>query len=470
MTFVDDGFFYIDFVKKYTKSDFKFKSINDLRKQLKADIPRVIAKIEIGKGIIIKKDSAQDFYNIMNYTDKWTDIKFTYKAVSEDSEDDNEKEALKTVKLSQFVNKYAVDMNILYNKIVCKPITIYNKDSLKLEAGEFNVWSGFLAKEVKSVDMKLIDPILNHIEKIWCSGNKDHARYISSWFSHSMKYPDRKTRTSLCLFSTKEQVAGKSLINSFICKNIYGSKISLMMRGPDNLSKNFNSLLLGKILIVCDEIGTKKKGNFHSIPEVLKNMITETSITIEPKGKNEFSVEQGTNIIMQGNGDCNSLKLGGDAPRYATFDCSNELYNDQTNYFEQLTSHLNGQNKSDIANNLYTYFLRYNGIKNLQKETPKTELKENMILMSRSTLDKFILDIKENKLYEMDNGKETSIEIKSMNTKEFRDRAICWCQDKGFKSEAIPNTISLGIKLSKIMKFTIQGKNIKYYDLSTISL
>lgn len=477
MTFQDDGFYFIDFVKKYTASDVKFKSLKDLKKKLFVDIPRVIAKIEVGKGIIIKKDSSTDFFNMVKYSDKWTDLKIIYTEVTksnDDSDDDGDKKetvTTKTLKLAQFINKYAVDMKILYNKIVCKPITKFNENELKLEVGEFNVWSGFLAKEVNSVDMKLIDPIINHIEKIWCSGNKEYARYIISWFSHALKFPDKKTRTALCLFSLKEQVAGKSLINGFICKNIYGPKLALMMRGPEDLTKNFNNLLLGKILVVCDEIGTKKRGNFHSVPEVLKNMITETSLTIEPKGKNSFSVDQGTNIIMNGNGDCNSLKLGSEAPRYATFDCSNELQNDQTNYYENLTSHLNNQNKSEIANHLYTYFIRYNGIRNLQKEAPKTELKDNMILMSRSTLDKFLLDVKENKLFELDDhGKETEVEIKSMTAHEIKDRAIMWCHKNNFKTDAIPNVISLGIKLSKVMKSKTGAKNVKYYDMTSISL
>lgn len=206
-----------------------------------------------------------------------------------------------------------------YPKVIFSP---------KQEVGEaYNLWRGFGVKAIKG-DCSLF---WEHVEGIICGGNREHYRYVRKWLAKLVQDLDKQGESALVLRG--ERGVGKGVFVSAIGK-LFGQHY-LQISNAKHLTGNFNAHLQDAILLFGDEAfwAGDKQGE-----AVLKTLVTESMLFIEPKGINPFPAKNHLHIILASNSDW-VVPAGMQERRFLVLDVSNERQRD-FEYFQRLIDQL----------------------------------------------------------------------------------------------------------------------------------
>ncbi|PKY61551.1 hypothetical protein RhiirA4_486677, partial [Rhizophagus irregularis] len=121
----------------------------------------------------------------------------------------------------------------------------YPPNTISPKTEFFNFFLRFKAKPASHINYNLVNPIIWHIEYIWCNGDKNLSEYVLK-----------------CLFGP-ELVYSTSDLGKILGK--------------------FNSAIQGRKLIIINEAGMAS-GEWHKANDHLKFLITEDYVSIERKG------------------------------------------------------------------------------------------------------------------------------------------------------------------------------------------
>lgn len=321
-----------------------------------------------------------------------------------------------------------------FNKIVFKPL------NHNIKKYELNIWSGFKAQKVKEIDMSIVNVFINHIREIWANDNQEHYKYIMSWLSQIIQQPYKKTGIAIVLQSC--QGTGKTLPCDILLERIFGFELGLSTTGLNNITKNFNSILKGKIFTKVDELNNITSGDFHGAFDKMKDNITGNWFELEKKGIDSIQIENLNNFLLTTNNTF-SVKIEDGDRRYACFEVSDK-YKNKFEYFDNFTDICDNDN---AGNHIYSYFLQYDDKVDVRK-IPKTILKEEMMEKSKISSISFIEIINEiDNIYDVvgDNG------MKASSHSNLYSCYKTWCAEVGEKC------YSQKIFLSQI-KSLIKGK------------
>lgn len=277
-----------------------------------------------------------------------------------------------------------------------------------------NTWQDFIAVNLEE-EVKPKRIILDHILNVLAAGNEEYYEYILNSLAWLMQNPGKKI--GVALIFTSKQGAGKNILFDWIVRYIYGPRACTVTH-LDKLTGKFNSLLLGKSLIVGNEI-CSDSNNYKVDTNVLKGLITETDTNIEKKGFDAITCKTYCNFIFLSNSK-NVLKIEDSDRRYAVFECSDcKIENDK--YFTKLGKVLD----KEQADKFYTYLLNRDISKFIPRKFPKTEARAQMQTMS-NPIKSFV-----DEGYDWPNGpvqlSDVYIEYKQ------------WCEVYGFKPKNISN-------------------------------
>ena len=161
----------------------------------------------------------------------------------------------------------------------------------------FNLWNGFhISKDdchfAKEEDAK---PVLDHILKSWCDGDKDHFEYVLNYFAHVLQKPHKKMGVLLALQS--KEGGGKGFILDKMAE-IIGDSHYCQNSNAKFLFGDFNGQLEGKILVNLDEAFW---GGDKQLEGIVKNKITEQRQTINKKNKENYMISCFANYIITTN-------------------------------------------------------------------------------------------------------------------------------------------------------------------------
>lgn len=192
----------------------------------------------------------------------------------------------------------------------------------------YNLWKGF------SVEPKRGDwsKMKYHIDKIICNGNEDRAQYVIAWFAHILQHPDKKHRTTIVLKGG--QGTGK---NTFI--DNFGfllGKHFKMVTQSSHVTGKFNSHMKDCLLLFANEAlwaGDKREGG------VLKSLITDDILQIEPKGIDTYTVRNHLNLILSSNSEF-IVPAEIDERRFYVIEVSEEKKQDKE-YFKAIHEQMN---------------------------------------------------------------------------------------------------------------------------------
>lgn len=175
-----------------------------------------------------------------------------------------------------------------------------------------------------------VDVILNHIYEVLCDKDETLYTYMLNWFSNLCMY--NKNETGLYFKSCKG--TGKSIFNDkFLNKNIL-QHLALTSSDVDIIT-GYNAPLNDKLLLVLEELPANSKAQWKSFGDKIKDMITNTQITIKEKFKTDIVVPSFLNVIVISNH--NALPFTTDQRRFVVAQISDHRVGD-FDYFSRLNA------------------------------------------------------------------------------------------------------------------------------------
>ncbi len=183
----------------------------------------------------------------------------------------------------------------------------------KLErAGYLNLWGGLnVTGDARKGDAM---PMVNHIRTIISGEEEALTNYIMRWLALLIQKPGYRHEVALVLRG--EKGCGKGTLGNLLCR-IFGGHGLAIVQGR-HFTGNFNAHLQDCCFLFADEAffaGRKEDGG------VLKGLITEPTVTIEPKGRCAFTAPNRLSVLMATNSEF-AVPASKDERRYAVADVS----------------------------------------------------------------------------------------------------------------------------------------------------
>jgi hypothetical protein len=189
--------------------------------------------------------------------------------------------------------------------------------------GHLNLWKGW-GVTPKEGDCSIF---LDHLQRVICSGNEDHANYLVNWMADAVQNPAE--RPGICVVFRGQQGAGKGMVLSYFSP-IFGSHYK-SVTNPAHLSGKFNAHLASTLLLFADEAFNVRNKQAEG---TLKALITEPEFMMEQKGIDATEKRNMLRIIMSSNNDWVVPADGGDR-RFFVLDVSNQMVG-KYDYFQGL--------------------------------------------------------------------------------------------------------------------------------------
>ncbi len=158
--------------------------------------------------------------------------------------------------------------------------------------GYYNLWRGF-AYQAKPGDCSAF---LDHVRKNICQGDAGWFKYLVGWMANAVQHPDQPGHTAV-VFQGKQGTGKGFFANHF--GRLFGRHF-LPVRDSNHIFGQFNGHLQECVVLFADEsfwVGGRKQAS------MLKALITEPDIMIEPKNVNAFRSRNCVHLIMASNED-----------------------------------------------------------------------------------------------------------------------------------------------------------------------
>lgn len=303
----------------------------------------------------------------------------------------------------------------------------------------FSIFQGYDYPLVSSISQPLIQPFIDHIHQIICSGDSQLAIYIINWLSFVFQKPNEQTETALILIGPHG--SGKTTFTNVICELL--GDFARKNTSIQAVSGNFNDTILNKKLIICNETNSfveNKKSDFEKI----KTLITDNIQEITKRYQNTQSVQIYANFIFVSNNIAPVLIQEGDR-RFVVSEVSSAKVNN-LEYFRDLKSSFT----EEFYSHLLSYFLRNDISRWERRNLPMTKAKKRILDYSRNPISLFVQSRKS----KFEGGYQASTAYEAYRK---------WCTKNGYKAKDIQNFEIIVSVFCDILDY--QGT--KYYRLKT---
>ncbi len=137
----------------------------------------------------------------------------------------------------------------------------------------------------------------DHILEVICNNNQEYCKWLLAWLARIVQDPGGD-RSHAAVVLKGEKGTGKGIFTKYFGK-IFGNHYKYLSN-QNHLTGKFNAHLKDALVVFADE---SFWADAKSDESVLKAMITEDTIPIEPKGKDVFEVKNHINLIMASNNE-----------------------------------------------------------------------------------------------------------------------------------------------------------------------
>ncbi len=244
--------------------------------------------------------------------------------------------------------------------------------------GNLNLWNGFAVPAIMG-DKHL--SLLEHAKRNLCRNDEEHFRYLIGWCAHAVQRRNQKSGVALVLRSEAEGT-GKGTFITTIGK-LYGKHYRHVTQ-PDHLVGKFNAHLQSCSFVFADEAffaGDRKHEG------VLKTIITEDEILVEPKGVDIMSVPNFMNVAIASNSRF-VIPAGPTSRRFFVLDVAEDNLQD-TPFFAKIREDLADGGRSHLLHYLLNYDLTGFDV----RKFPVTDALREQRAMTRKGLDAVVEQI-----------------------------------------------------------------------------
>ncbi|MCW1381510.1 bifunctional DNA primase/polymerase [Novosphingobium sp. KCTC 2891] len=212
--------------------------------------------------------------------------------------------------------------------------------------GALNLWRGWNVDPDPFASCALF---LEHVRKVICRGNPDHAAYVFGWMAHLIQRPAEKPGVALVLRGAKG--AGKDTLAEYLAA-VIGRRHVPTVSHENHITGNFNKRLEAALLLHVQE-GTW--AGDHKAEGVLKYLVTSDFVEIERKGIDSFQLPSFLRLFISSNADW-TVPASADERRWAVFNVSDVRCGD-AEYFGRLRAEMKGSGPAALLAWLQAYDL-----------------------------------------------------------------------------------------------------------------
>lgn len=207
-------------------------------------------------------------------------------------------------------DKFVKIVNIMYNSNIVQRVFGMTFDPTEdeiiintVEGPKVNQWRGFEVKpNPQTVLKEQVKPFLDYLHDIVCNGDKVAFEWVQAWIADLFQYPGNKPGTAVVLLGV--QGAGKSFLGERIIGPIIGPHHYSQINSVTKLTDKFNANVDNKVFIQCDEaVHSYQK----DVASRLKAMITDSTITVEPKGIDSYEKPNHMRLLFTSNEDTGAI-------------------------------------------------------------------------------------------------------------------------------------------------------------------
>ena len=276
---------------------------------------------------------------------------------------------------------------------------------MTVPSGYINLWRGFAVEPCKG-QWSLFD---DHLHDIVCSGNEEYYVWLIDWLAHLIQHPDKKPGSAVVLKSAAKGT-GKSMIYQFLSRILGVHAMSVAQAG--HVVGNFNGHLLRNILLGVEEAFWA--GN-KSAEGVIKNLITEPTITIEKKGIDPISAPNFTRLLINSN-ESWTVPVGIDERRFLVLEVNNKRAKDPR-YFDPIFKQMKNGGLEAMLHSLLEWDIKSN-----LRNPPETKALEQEREYSLSGVHRWVCEVaRAGCVYDKARGSDI---VLSDNTTTELDRAV----------------------------------------------
>lgn len=247
----------------------------------------------------------------------------------------------------------------------------------------YNLWRGFTVEPMSYEDgnkeqQKGFDAFKEHALKNICAGNQEHFNWLMGYFAHMIQKPYERPLTTV-VFQGRKGVGKNALVDRV--GSLLGRTSYLVAHDGRYLTSNFNGHLESCLCLVLDEAfwsGDK------SAEGKLKGITTAPEIMIERKGKEPYSVDNVTRLVIIGNEEW-LVPASSDERRYAVFAVGEGNMQDGK-YFHDMRINLDEKG----GNKILLHYLQNYDLSNVDvNDAPKTAALLEQKVNSLDPFEKF---------------------------------------------------------------------------------
>ena len=195
----------------------------------------------------------------------------------------------------------------------------------KVPNNYYNTWQGYAV--FPNDNNASLERIEYHIERIVCGGNAVLYEYLYKWIAYTFQCPDKPAGAAIVLRG--EKGCGKGTLGSMLT-DMWGNH-GLHITNTKYLTGSFNGHLADVCFLFADEAffsGDAQQAN------ILKGLVTESTMTIERKGIDAITQPNYLKIFMATNSEY-AVPATRDERRFFVTDVSSEHIGDRV-YFNGL--------------------------------------------------------------------------------------------------------------------------------------
>ncbi|EKO3975254.1 hypothetical protein FNO25_003258 [Vibrio fluvialis] len=279
-----------------------------------------------------------------------------------------------------------------------------------------NMWSGFEVEAVDGDDK--LDRIMWHLLHVICNGNQEHFHYLLAWMAQIIQKPERKSGVCVVLKS-EARGTGKSTV-SVLMEKLLG-QYAMRVQDSKHLLGAFNSHLANKLFVTIEEAfwsgSPKDAGKFRTL-------ITDSTITIEAKGKDAIEIDSYHRFLMCTNNDW-AVPAHQQERRFFVLEVSDCKKQDKE-YFRNLYADIDAP---ETIGQLFNFLKHYDSSPFNLHKAPMTEALQAQIMESLPSEAEWLQKVLDDGALS-DGGKTYSLEKTEIIPREsFFNSYIFFCDD-----------------------------------------
>ena len=294
----------------------------------------------------------------------------------------------------------------------------------------FNLWRPF-AMETKTAPYtphaEGLAAML-HLIRVLC-GNEDPVYdYVIGWIAMMIQNPEVKTT---CLVFISNEGAGKGTLIGLLKKMLGHNKVLETSTTSRNVWGPFNGAMVNAFLVNLNEMEYSETANAEG---QIKALITDSSMTINKKGVNQFKINSAHHFIVTTNKENPIKTTKGD--RRKLIARSSDEFKGNHEHFKYIYALLDDE---DLIRTCYDYFKEYDLSTYSHTAIPETEYQNDLKELSVSPVEQWLEE------FTRTNRHETTLELLGIDIFE---RFSTWAATNNVKYDT--NPLKLGVKLTNL--------------------